>query len=81
MTSTWTKGTLLWPRDLLPKSIPNCRVLLYGYESTVFRADGPNLPKTELEKDAVDILVRLALNRKAAGRVRARVMSLTANST
>ncbi|KAI1372213.1 hypothetical protein F4677DRAFT_463534, partial [Hypoxylon crocopeplum] len=37
--STWTSEGRLWLRDFLPKRIPNARILLFGYNSSVaFRA-------------------------------------------
>ncbi|KAI0392840.1 hypothetical protein F5Y17DRAFT_459498 [Xylariaceae sp. FL0594] len=32
---TWTKNSVFWPRDLLPKEIPEFRVFLFGYDSSV----------------------------------------------
>ncbi|KAH6883575.1 hypothetical protein B0T10DRAFT_494491 [Thelonectria olida] len=38
---TWTTKNsgedILWPRDLLPRKIPNCRVILFGYDADVVR--------------------------------------------
>jgi len=31
--STWTKDGVLWPRDLLPQTIPNIRVMTFGYNA------------------------------------------------
>jgi hypothetical protein len=27
----WTHEKLCWPRDLLPREVPNARIILYGY--------------------------------------------------
>lgn len=32
---TWTEGDALWLRDFLPSSIPEARILTYGYDSGV----------------------------------------------
>ncbi|EXJ74810.1 uncharacterized protein A1O5_01506 [Cladophialophora psammophila CBS 110553] len=39
-TATWTAENdqgvkVLWPRDLLPDKIPDCRVIMYGYDANV----------------------------------------------
>jgi hypothetical protein len=33
--STWTalESGVFWPRDLLPESLPHCRILTFGYDS------------------------------------------------
>ena len=29
---TWDLDGVLWPRDLLPKDLPNARIMSYGYD-------------------------------------------------
>lgn len=68
---TWTKNNVLWPQDLLPKDVPSCRVLLYGYDSRVLRTGRGQLPTsyTELRSDADDFCARLAADRASKSRV------------
>ncbi|KAK2729396.1 nb-arc and ankyrin domain protein [Colletotrichum kahawae] len=32
---TWSKGDVCWPRDLLKNDISNCRIMTWGYDSSV----------------------------------------------
>lgn len=32
---TWTKYGLNWPKDLLSKDVPESRIFLFGYESSI----------------------------------------------
>lgn len=34
---TWEVDGVLWPRDLLPKELPNARVISYGYDGMFSR--------------------------------------------
>ncbi|KAF4973364.1 hypothetical protein FSARC_342 [Fusarium sarcochroum] len=70
ITKTWTKNGVLWPQDLLPKSIPDCRVLLYGYDSSVVSQNPARMARTEIESDAADLYARLAAERDASGRAK-----------
>ena len=36
-SQTWQKGGVLWPRDLLPKALPNVRVIAWNYDVDVLR--------------------------------------------
>lgn len=33
--STWTKGQICWPKHLLPKHLPDSRVMTWGYDANV----------------------------------------------
>lgn len=33
--TTWSKGEVCWPRDLLKEEIPDARVITWGYDSKV----------------------------------------------
>lgn len=56
-TNTWTVLDVCWPRDLLPKQLPNARVLTFGY-SALNRDDTPlsikDLGKTLLESLSIN---------------------------
>ena len=32
---TWTRGKVLWPKDLLPEDVPSARVLSFGYDAHI----------------------------------------------
>ncbi|KAH7411529.1 Alpha/Beta hydrolase protein, partial [Cadophora sp. MPI-SDFR-AT-0126] len=34
-TRTWSHDGLLWPKDLLPKTLPNARIMTFGYDADV----------------------------------------------
>jgi hypothetical protein len=58
---TWThpNGTF-WPKDLLPKKIPNCRVLIFGYNSNV----AFDVTQQGIKEHANTLLDRLSGNRE-----------------
>ncbi|KAH6706632.1 Alpha/Beta hydrolase protein [Leptodontidium sp. MPI-SDFR-AT-0119] len=60
---TWThpNGTF-WPKDLLPKKIPNCRVLIFGYNSNV----AFDVTQQGIKEHANTLLDRLSGNREDA---------------
>ncbi|KAJ5726648.1 uncharacterized protein N7483_008005 [Penicillium malachiteum] len=36
---TWTKGGILWPRDLLAPELPDSRIMSFGYDSAIIHSD------------------------------------------
>jgi hypothetical protein len=58
---TWThaNGTL-WPRDILPSNVPECRILLFGYNSNV----AFDVSNQGIKDHANTLLDRLGRNRK-----------------
>jgi hypothetical protein len=32
----WMSGAVMWLQDLLPKDLPNARVMTFGYNSNIF---------------------------------------------
>jgi len=66
---TWTKGSTLWPRDLLAKDIPNSRILLFGYDSGIVRLDQSTVAQTDLRSDAEDLCAKLAAIRSDSNAV------------
>ena len=34
--NTWKKENTLWPKELLPKTIPRARILTFGYDADVY---------------------------------------------
>ncbi|OMP82338.1 Protein SERAC1 [Diplodia seriata] len=57
----------MWLRDFLPQDLPNCRVLLYGYKSTVPRSND-----TAQAHDFADTLRNLLLTFRSATNTRDR---------
>lgn len=66
---TWSKGSCLWPRDLLAKDLPNSRILLYGYDSGIARWDQSTVAQTDLRSDAEDMCAKLAAKRASTDSV------------
>ncbi|KAI1462621.1 Alpha/Beta hydrolase protein [Annulohypoxylon moriforme] len=60
---TWTKGEVLWPKDLLPKDIPDSRIFLFGYDTGIVHRDQPSVANTEIHSDANDLCAKLAAER------------------
>lgn len=60
---TWTKEGVLWPQDLLAKDIPNSRIFLFGYDSSITQWNQNELQKKEIHSDADDLTARLATER------------------
>ncbi|KAI0906495.1 hypothetical protein F4823DRAFT_565723 [Ustulina deusta] len=56
-----------WPRDLLPKDIPESRVFLFGYDSGITHLDQSTVSKTEIHSDANDLCAQLADKRSSTG--------------
>ncbi|KAI0413535.1 Alpha/Beta hydrolase protein [Xylaria grammica] len=67
ISKTWTKDGVVWPRDLLPKDIPESRVFLFGYDSAITHLDQSSVAKTEIHSDANDLCAKLADKRSATG--------------
>ena len=53
----------MWLRDFLPYRIPNARIIIYGYNSTLI---GPNTSVSNIKDFASDLLERLLDDRKHA---------------
>jgi hypothetical protein len=66
---TWTKNTVLWPKDLLPKEIPETRVFLFGYDSGIVHRDPSHVTNTEIQSDAADVCAKLHAERSSTGTV------------
>jgi pimeloyl-ACP methyl ester carboxylesterase len=58
------KGTVYWPRDLLPKVIPQARVLTYGYDTHIRHVVGRPVSTSTLYAHAGDFLAALESNRR-----------------
>ncbi|KAI1288155.1 hypothetical protein F5Y03DRAFT_98722 [Xylaria venustula] len=65
MFQTWTRDGVLWPRDLLPKDIPESRIFLFGYDSGITHLDQSSVSNTEIHSDANDLCRKLADNRSS----------------
>ncbi|KAH0536252.1 hypothetical protein FGG08_006859 [Glutinoglossum americanum] len=56
---------IYWPRDLLPATVPNARVLTYGYDTLIKHKLGPPLNKSTVYDIAWDFLIALEAERRA----------------
>ncbi|KAI9862355.1 MAG: hypothetical protein M1813_004831 [Trichoglossum hirsutum] len=56
---------IYWPRDLLPVTVPNARVLTYGYDTHIRHKLGHPLNKSTVYDIAWDFLVALEAERRA----------------
>ena len=57
--STWEKGGIVWPRDLLPKAVPHARVITWNYDADIMRFFNKTSQNTIL-KHAENLLLDLA---------------------
>ncbi|KAH6880024.1 hypothetical protein B0T10DRAFT_609642 [Thelonectria olida] len=62
---TWTvkNGSGFWPRDFLALEIPEARILTYGYDANIIRADSP-ISNSRLGEHAQNFLSALATYRE-----------------
>ncbi|KAI1770758.1 hypothetical protein F4818DRAFT_252459 [Hypoxylon cercidicola] len=67
MLGTWTKDEVLWPRDLLPKDIPESRIFLFGFDSGIVHRDQSSVTNTEIHSDANDLCAKLVAQRSSSG--------------
>ncbi|OCK90600.1 uncharacterized protein K441DRAFT_409047, partial [Cenococcum geophilum 1.58] len=54
-----------WPRDLIPLTAPNARVLTYSYDTHIRHKLGPPVNKNTVYDIAWDFLVALEAERRA----------------
>lgn len=65
MEKTWTKDGVLWPKNLLPKDVPESRIFLFGYDSSITQQNQSTITKTEIHSDADDLCAKLAAERSS----------------
>jgi hypothetical protein len=56
---------IYWPRDLIPFTAPNARVLTYGYDTHIRHKLGPPVNKNTIYDIAWDFLIALEAERRA----------------
>ena len=56
---------IYWPRDLLPATIPNARVLTYGYDTHISHRLGPSMSKVTVYDIAWDLIVHSEAERRS----------------
>lgn len=66
-SQTWQKGGVLWPRDLLPKALPNVRVIAWNYDVDVLRFFNKTKQNSILQH-AENLLFDLGGEREEEGR-------------
>lgn len=59
-----TRRAVYWPRDLVPITVPNARVLTYGYDTHIRHRLGPVVSKNTVYDIAWDFLVSLEAARR-----------------
>ena len=60
-----TRKPVYWPRDLVPVTLPNARVLTYGYDTNIrYRFDAP-ISKCTVYDIGMDLLVSLEAERRS----------------
>ena len=66
---TWSKGDICWLSDpkLLPKYIPNARILAYGYNASVFGVKGRVTSSDGIMQHAQTLIAQLAADRELEG--------------
>jgi len=57
---TWTKNGTLWPATLLPKDVPNSRILSFTYDANVTRFDASQVTQGRAENHAAELCAKLA---------------------
>lgn len=58
------RNPVYWPRDLVPLTIPNARVLTYGYDTHIRHRFGSQINKSTVYDIAWDFLVSLEAARR-----------------
>ncbi|KAK8102552.1 hypothetical protein PG984_015698 [Apiospora sp. TS-2023a] len=58
--------SVFWPRDLLPATAPNARVMTYGYDTNIRHWIGPQVSQNTVYDIAWDFLVSLEASRRSA---------------
>lgn len=58
------QNAVYWPRDLVPVTIPNARILTYGYDTHIRHVFGPPVSKNTVYDIAWDFLVSLEAERR-----------------
>lgn len=66
---TWTKDGVIWPKDLLPLDVPESRIFLFGYDTSIAQKDPTRVANTEIHSDANDLCSKLAAERSSTGTV------------
>ena len=54
-----------WPRDLIPKTLPTARVLVYGYDTNIRHFLGSPVSKNKVYDIALDLLQSLEAERRS----------------
>lgn len=60
-----TPNPVFWPRDILPESAPDARILTYGYDTHIGHWLGPAMSKSTVYDIAWNFLVALEATRRA----------------
>ncbi|KAI6082266.1 hypothetical protein F4821DRAFT_272559 [Hypoxylon rubiginosum] len=63
---TWTKDGVVWPKELLPKDVPESRIFLFGFDSRIVHRDQSSVTNTEIHSDANDLCAKLVARRSSS---------------
>jgi len=63
MEQTWTRDNVFWPAQLLPKEVPDARIFVFGYDSSIVKVKHGTVAKTEVRSNADDLCSKLAAER------------------
>jgi hypothetical protein len=68
---TWEKDDVFWPRDLLPKVLPEVRVILFGHDAGLIEFFAASEPTRGVDYISEDLLEQLTEFRRRSNTVRA----------
>ena len=67
-TTSWKKGDILWPKELLPKQLPNVRIIAWNYNVDVLRFFNSKTKEKSILQHAENLLFDLGGEREEEGR-------------
>ena len=67
-TTSWQKGDVLWPKELLPKQLPNVRIIAWNYNVDVLRFFNSKSKEKSILQHAENLLFDLGGEREEEGR-------------
>jgi pimeloyl-ACP methyl ester carboxylesterase len=80
MEKTWTRDKVFWPAQLLPKELPEARIFLFGYDSSIVGLRHGTVAQTEIRSNADDLCSKLAAERAKEPEAANRPLIIVAHS-
>lgn len=65
---------VFWPEDLLPLAFPNCRILTFGYDSTVSNFFTGTANQNGISEHGNDLLKRLEAERRDENSIKRKII-------